>query len=633
MSNSSTRYPLLFGIDDPIQLKSLEREQLGQLATELRTYLIDVTSQTGGHLAPGLGAVELTIALHYVFNTPEDRLVWDIGHQAYPHKILTGRRDRFRTIRQHQGLSGFLKRSESKYDTFGAGHASTSISAALGMAVAAGQQGIDREVVAIIGDGALTGGMAFEALNNAGDLDANLLVILNDNEMSISPNVGAISNYLARILSGHAYSTVREGSKTVLSTLPPPIKNYARRWEEHLKGMVMPSTLFEELGFYYIGPIDGHNIQTVITTLKNMREMTGPRFLHVITQKGKGFEPAEGDPCVFHGVTPFNPDTGKMEKKKKGRTYTDVFSDWLCDMAAQDEKLIGITPAMREGSGLVRFSHEFPHRYFDVGIAEQHSLTFAAGLACEGLKPVVAIYSTFLQRAYDQLIHDIAIQDLDVLFAIDRAGLVGADGATHAGAYDYSFLRCIPGMVIMAPADESECRNMLYTGYQHIGPVSVRYPRGGGPGVAEETSMNALPIGKAEVRRYGNANTPQQDGQIVLLAFGSMLSTSLTVGEYLDATVVNMRFVKPLDEPLIMTLAETCTLLVTIEENVVMGGAGAAVNECLAHNNRQVPVLNLGIPDQHLEHGSQQQQLAAIGLDAVGIKQQIMTRLTGLSDA
>ena len=633
MSNSSTRYPLLFGIDDPIQLKSLEREQLGQLATELRTYLIDVTSQTGGHLAPGLGAVELTIALHYVFNTPEDRLVWDIGHQAYPHKILTGRRDRFRTIRQHQGLSGFLKRSESKYDTFGAGHASTSISAALGMAVAAGQQGIDREVVAIIGDGALTGGMAFEALNNAGDLDANLLVILNDNEMSISPNVGAISNYLARILSGHAYSTVREGSKTVLSTLPPPIKNYARRWEEHLKGMVMPSTLFEELGFYYIGPIDGHNIQTVITTLKNMREMTGPRFLHVITQKGKGFEPAEGDPCVFHGVTPFNPDTGKMEKKKKGRTYTDVFSDWLCDMAAQDEKLIGITPAMREGSGLVRFSHEFPHRYFDVGIAEQHSLTFAAGLACEGLKPVVAIYSTFLQRAYDQLIHDIAIQDLDVLFAIDRAGLVGADGATHAGAYDYSFLRCIPGMVIMAPADESECRNMLYTGYQHIGPVSVRYPRGGGPGVAEETSMNALPIGKAEVRRYGNANTPQQDGQIVLLAFGSMLSTSLTVGEDLDATVVNMRFVKPLDEPLIMTLAETCTLLVTIEENVVMGGAGAAVNECLAHNNRQVPVLNLGIPDQHLEHGSQQQQLAAIGLDAVGIKQQIMTRLTGLPDA
>ena len=633
MSNSSTRYPLLFGIDDPIQLKSLEREQLGQLATELRTYLIDVTSQTGGHLAPGLGAVELTIALHYVFNTPEDRLVWDIGHQAYPHKILTGRRDRFRTIRQHQGLSGFLKRSESKYDTFGAGHASTSISAALGMAVAAGQQGIDREVVAIIGDGALTGGMAFEALNNAGDLDANLLVILNDNEMSISPNVGAISNYLARILSGHAYSTVREGSKTVLSTLPPPIKNYARRWEEHLKGMVMPSTLFEELGFYYIGPIDGHNIQTVITTLKNMREMTGPRFLHVITQKGKGFEPAEGDPCVFHGVTPFNPDTGKMEKKKKGRTYTDVFSDWLCDMAAQDEKLIGITPAMREGSGLVRFSHEFPHRYFDVGIAEQHSLTFAAGLACEGLKPVVAIYSTFLQRAYDQLIHDIAIQDLDVLFAIDRAGLVGADGATHAGAYDYSFLRCIPGMVIMAPADESECRNMLYTGYQHIGPVSVRYPRGGGPGVAEEISMNALPIGKAEVRRYGNANTPQQDGQIVLLAFGSMLSTSLTVGEDLDATVVNMRFVKPLDEPLIMALAETCTLLVTIEENVVMGGAGAAVNECLAHNNRQVPVLNLGIPDQHLEHGSQQQQLAAIGLDAVGIKQQIMTRLTGLPDA
>ncbi len=492
MPEGNNSYPLLFAIDDPVQLRELDQEQLVQLGGELRKYLIEVTSRTGGHLAPGLGTIELTIALHYVFNTPEDRLVWDIGHQAYPHKILTGRRDRFHTIRQDKGLSGFLKRSESKYDTFGAGHASTSISAALGMAVAAGHEGLGREVVAIIGDGALTGGMAFEALNNAGDLDADLLVILNDNEMSISPNVGAISNYLARILSGHAYSSVREGSKTVLSTLPPPIKDYARRWEEHLKGMVMPSTLFEELGFYYIGPIDGHNLHTLVKTLNNMREMKGPRFLHVVTQKGKGFEPAEGDPCVFHGVTPFNPDTGKMEKKKKGRTYTHVFSDWLCDMAAQDDKLIGITPAMREGSGLVRFSQDFPDRYFDVGIAEQHSLTFAAGLACEGLKPVVAIYSTFLQRAYDQLIHDISIQDLDVLFAIDRAGLVGADGATHAGAYDYSFLRCIPGMVVMAPADEAECRNMLYTGYMHIGPASVRYPRGGGPGVSRVDWLDVI---------------------------------------------------------------------------------------------------------------------------------------------
>ena len=627
MPDGSTRYPLLFGIDEPSQLRELDRDQLIPLAVELRKYLIEMTAQTGGHLAPGLGTIELTIALHYVFNTPEDRLVWDIGHQAYPHKILTGRRDRFHTIRQYQGLSGFLKRSESEYDTFGAGHASTSISAALGMAVAAGQAGIGREVVAIIGDGALTGGMAFEALNNAGDLDANLLVILNDNEMSISPNVGAISNYLARILSGHAYSTVREGSKTVLSTLPPPIKNYARRWEEHLKGMVMPSTLFEELGFYYIGPIDGHNLQTAVTTLKNMRKMKGPRFLHVVTQKGKGFEPAEGDPCVFHGVTPFNSDTGKMEKKKKGRTYTNVFSDWLCDMAAQDKKLIGITPAMREGSGLVGFSHKFPERYFDVGIAEQHSLTFAAGLACEGLKPVVAIYSTFLQRAYDQLIHDIALQNLDVLFAIDRAGLVGADGATHAGAYDYSFLRCIPGMVVMAPADEAECRNMLYTGYQHVGPASVRYPRGGGPGVAEKTRMSALTIGKAEVRR----TTEGKIKPVAILAFGTMLTPAVEVGDALDATVVNMRFVKPLDEPLILTLADTCSLLVTVEENVVMGGAGSAVNECMARNNRHVAILNLGIPDKHLDHGSQPQQLAAIGLDADGIKRQILSRLAGMS--
>jgi 1-deoxy-D-xylulose-5-phosphate synthase len=627
MPDSSTSYPLLFSIDDPDQIRNLGQDQLDQLVNELRKYLIEVTSRTGGHLAPGLGTIELTVALHHVFNTPDDRLVWDIGHQAYPHKILTGRRDQFHTIRQQSGLSGFLKRSESEYDTFGAGHASTSISAALGMAVAAGREGLGREVVAVIGDGALTGGMAFEALNNAGDLDANLLVILNDNEMSISPNVGAISNYLARILSGQAYSTVREGSKTVLSTLPPPIKDYARRWEEHLKGMVMPSTLFEELGFYYIGPIDGHNLHTLVTTLKNMREMKGPRFLHVVTQKGKGFEPAEGDPCVFHGVTPFNPDTGKMEKKKKGRTYTHVFGDWLCDMAAQDDKLIGITPAMREGSGLVRFSKEFPDRYFDVGIAEQHSLTFAAGLACEGLKPVVAIYSTFLQRAYDQLIHDISIQDLDVLFAIDRAGLVGADGATHAGVYDYSFLRCIPGMVIMAPADEAECRNMLFTGHLHNGPASVRYPRGGGPGVPESSAMIALPLGKGEVRRHAKGIVKGSNTRVAILAFGTMVYPAITVGEEIDATVVNMRFVKPLDQHLVLDMADTHELLVTIEENVVMGGAGSAVNELLAQNSRSTPVLNLGIPDEHVDHGTQQQQLASIGLDCDGIKRQIFSRL------
>ena len=621
MSSNISKYPLLDQVNDPADIRGMDSDGLNQLANELRGFLIDVTSQTGGHLAPGLGTIELTIALHHVFDTPADRLVWDIGHQAYPHKILTGRRDRFDSIRQYGGLSGFLKRTESEYDTFGAGHASTSLSAALGMAVAARQKQEEREVVAIIGDGALTGGMAFEALNNAGDLDANLLVILNDNEMSISPNVGAISNYLARILSGHAYTTVREGSKTVLSTLPPPVKDYARRWEEHMKGMVMPSTLFEELGFYYIGPIDGHNVDTVVQTLKNMKDMEGPRFLHVVTQKGKGFEPAEGNPCVFHGVTPFNPDTGKMEIKKKGRSYTNVFSDWLCDMAAKDERLMGITPAMREGSGLVRFSEEYPQRYFDVGIAEQHSLTFAAGLACEGLKPVVAIYSTFLQRAYDQIIHDISIQDLDVLFAIDRAGLVGADGATHAGVYDYSFLRCIPGMVIMAPADESECRNMLYTGHMHPGLASVRYPRGGGPGVAEDTEMTLLPIGKSELRRHSTNNN------VAILAFGTMVQTAEAVAESIDATAVNMRFVKPLDEAMVLEMARTHSLIVTIEENVIMGGAGSAVNECLAENNIQISVLNLGIPDRHIDHGSQLQQLAEIGLDEKGVQKSILEKI------
>ena len=630
MTNNASNYPLLYSIDNPSQLRGLESQQLIQLADELRRFLIDITSQTGGHLAPGLGTVELTIALHHVFNTPEDRLVWDIGHQAYPHKILTGRRDRFHTIRQQGGLSGFLKRSESEYDTFGAGHASTSLSAALGMAVASSHRKEQREVVAIIGDGALTGGMAFEALNNAGDLDANLLVILNDNEMSISPNVGAISNYLARILSGHAYTTVREGSKTVLSTLPPPVKDYARRWEEHMKGMVMPSTLFEELGFYYIGPIDGHDLDTVVKTLGNMKEMQGPRFLHVVTQKGKGFEPAEGDPCVFHGVTPFNPDTGKIESKKKGRSYTNVFSDWLCDMAAEDERLIGITPAMREGSGLVKFSKLYPEQYFDVGIAEQHSLTFAAGLACEGLKPVVAIYSTFLQRAYDQVIHDISIQDLDVLFAIDRAGLVGADGATHAGVYDYSYLRCIPGMVIMAPADEAECRNMLYTGHMHHGPASVRYPRGGGPCVVESKEMVLLPIGKAELRRQSSFSNP--DERVAILAFGTMVTPAMAVAESLDTTMVNMRFIKPLDQDMILEIARSHGLIVTIEENVVMGGAGSAINECLAEHGISIPVLNLGVPDHHIDHGSQTQQLSLIGLDQAGIEQKISNRILQLND-
>ncbi len=613
-------YPLLSSIDSPRQLRLLSREQLPLVADELRRFLIEGTSQTGGHLAPGLGAVELTLALHYVFNTPEDRLVWDIGHQGYPHKILTGRRDRFTTIRQFEGLSGFLKRTESEYDTFGAGHASTSISAALGMAVAANARGEKREVVAIIGDGSLTGGMAYEALNNAGDLDANLLVILNDNEMSISPNVGAISSYLARILSGRAYTTVRE-SQTVLSTLPPTLLNYARRCEEHIKGMVMPSTLFEELGFYYIGPVDGHDLRSLLGTLENMREMKGPRFLHIATQKGKGYEPAEGDPCVYHGVSPFDPDTGKIEvAPKKTRTFTHVFSDWLCDMANLDRRLMGITPAMREGSGLVRFAKEFPDRYFDVGIAEQHSLTFAAGLACEGLKPVVAIYSTFLQRAYDQLIHDISIQDLDVLLAIDRAGFVGADGATHAGTYDFAYLRCVPNILIMAPADEAECRNMLYTGFMHSGPAAVRYPRGGGPAVAEAVEMEALPIGKGQLRREGK--------DIAILSFGTMLASALEVAETLDATVANMRFVKPLDRELVLDLAQSHRCLVTLEDHVVAGGAGSAVNELLLAEGQQgMTVINLGAPDRHVDHGSQQQQLAACGLDAGGITATIRGRL------
>lgn len=621
MNIKSSPVSLLSAINDPADLRVLNQEQLPQLAKELRRFLIESTAKTGGHLAPGLGTVELTLALHYCLNTPYDRLVWDIGHQAYPHKVLTGRRDRFHSIRQLGGLSGFLKRSESVYDTFGAGHSSTSISAALGMAVAAAQKKQEREVVAVIGDGALTAGMAFEALNNAGDLDAKLLVILNDNEMSISPNVGALSNYLSRILSGRTYTSVREGSKTVLSTLPPPLKDYAKRWEEHMKGMVMPSTLFEELGFNYIGPVDGHDINTLIRVIENMKKLSGPRFLHIITQKGKGFEPAEGNPCTFHGVSPFNPDTGKINSMSKQHTYTHVFSDWICDQAEQDEKLIGITPAMREGSGLVKFSQYYADRYYDVGIAEQHSLTFAAGVACEGLKPVVAIYSTFLQRAYDQLIHDIAIQELDVTFAIDRAGLVGADGATHAGAFDYSFLRCIPHMVVMAPKDEAECRDMLHTAYWHEGPATVRYPRGGGPGSIEHAEMTLLPIGKSELLR--ETSSKAKGKRIAILAWGSMVSTAQSVADEIDATLVNMRFVKPLDHEVITQITETHSHIVTIEEQAVMGGAGSAVNEYLVEQGITIPTLNLGLPDEFIEQGSQAQLHANIGLDQKGIIESI----------
>jgi 1-deoxy-D-xylulose-5-phosphate synthase len=606
---------LLETIHGPEDLRRLDENDLPGLAREIREFLIGSVSRTGGHLSAGLGAVELTIALHYVFNTPEDRLVWDVGHQTYPHKILTGRRERMGTLRQKDGISGFPRRDESEYDTFGVGHSSTSISAALGMAVAAARTGSERQVLAVIGDGALSGGQAFEALNNAGNMDANLLVILNDNDMSISPNVGAMSHYLARILSGKVYSHMREGSKTVLSTIPP-MWELAKRVEEHMKGMVMPSTLFEELGFNYFGPVDGHNLSALIRMLRNLRGRKGPRFLHVVTRKGKGYQPAEGDPCVYHGVTPFDPATGKMEKKPSGKTYTQVFGEWLCDMAARDVRLVGITPAMREGSGLVQFSERFPTRYFDVGIAEQHALTFAGGLACDGLKPVVAIYSTFLQRGYDQLIHDICLQKLPVLLAIDRAGLVGADGATHAGSFDFSYLRCLPNMTVMAPADENECRQMLTTGFQINAPAAVRYPRGAGPGVAVDPSLLTLPIGKADVRREGK--------RIALLAFGSMLAPALEAGVAFNATVVNMRFVKPLDEELVRQLARTHELLITVEENVIAGGAGSAVNECLTAAGLPTRVVNLGLPDRFIEHGDHREQLAQCGLDAAGIRRTIL---------
>jgi 1-deoxy-D-xylulose-5-phosphate synthase len=619
---SPERYPLLSRIKSPHDLRALPEDELRVVATELREFLIETVSQMGGHFAAGLGTVELTLALHYVYDTPSDRLVWDVGHQAYPHKVLTGRTDRLHTIKLQGGLAPFPSRAESEYDTFGVGHSSTSISAALGMALAdqlaAARTGLEakepaRRSVAIIGDGAMTAGLAFEALNHAGTFDANLLVVLNDNDMSISENVGALSNYFARVLSGRLYSGLREGSKKVLRRMPAAWE-LARRSEEHMKGMVLPGTMFEEMGFNYIGPIDGHDLAALVRTLRNVRGLKGPQFLHVVTRKGKGYAPAEADPIKWHGPGPFDADKGLIFKdKSSGPTYSQVFGEWLCDMAERDARIVGITPAMREGSGLVEFSRRFPDRYFDVAIAEQHAVTLAAGLATEGLRPVVAIYSTFLQRAYDQLIHDVALQKLPVTFALDRAGLVGGDGATHQGAFDLSYLRCVPNMVVMAPADENECRQMLYTAVTLDGPAAVRYPRGPGPGVAIESGMRAVPIGKAEVRREGRSG-------LAILAFGTMVAAVTDVAERLDATLVNMRFVKPLDTELVIRMAARHESLVTVEENVLAGGAGAAVLEVLAAGGYLRPVLQLGLPDRFIEHGSRADNLAAAGLDPAALK-------------
>jgi 1-deoxy-D-xylulose-5-phosphate synthase len=613
------RYPLLNSVEEPQDLRRLPASLLEPLAREIREFLIESVSRSGGHLAAGLGAVELTLALHYVFDTPDDRLVWDVGHQAYPHKMLTGRRSHLGTIRQKGGLSGFPRRSESFYDTFGVAHAGTSVSAALGMVLAGVRTQACRSVVAVVGDGAMTAGMAFEALNHAGDLKADLLVVLNDNRMSISPNVGALSGYLTRIFTGPRFNAAREGGKRVLAHVPV-MEELARRAEEHVKGMVSPGTLFEELGFRYFGPVDGHDLNSLVRTLANLKALKGPRLLHVITHKGKGYGPAEADPVTYHGVGPFDPATGVLHKSSRSApTFTDVFGQWLCDMAERDARVVGITPAMREGSGLVEFASRFPDRYVDVGIAEQHAVTLAAGLACEGMKPVVAIYSTFLQRGYDQLVHDVAIQDLPVLFAVDRGGVVGPDGPTHAGSFDLTYLRCVPNLVVMAPADEDECRQMLYTGFVHNGPAAVRYPRGRGPGVAITEHMTALPLGRGEVRRRGR--------RVAILAFGCLLAPALEAGERLDATVVNMRFVKPLDEDLVTDLAAQHDLLVTVEDNVIAGGAGSAVNECLLAQQALVPVLNLGLPDRFLDHGTREQLLCECGLDAPGILQAIARRL------
>ncbi len=623
--NGMNMTKLLETINSPHDLRRLARRDLAALADELRAFLLDSVSKTGGHLSSNLGTVELTIALHYVFNTPHDRLVWDVGHQTYPHKILTGRRERMDSLRQIGGISGFPRRIESEYDTFGTAHSSTSISAALGMALAARQKGENRHAVAVIGDGAMSAGQAFEALNNAGVYeDARLIVVLNDNDMSISPPVGALNRYLARLMSGRFYAAARRAGERVLG-VAPPLWELAKRLEEHAKGMVVPGTMFEEFGFNYIGPIDGHDLESLIPTLQNMRLLKGPQFLHVVTRKGQGYKLAEADPVLYHGPGKFDPAEGIVAGKSGGKpTYTQVFGEWLCDMAEADERLVGITPAMREGSGMVEFAARFPGRYHDVGIAEQHALTFAGGLACEGLKPVVAIYSTFLQRGYDQLIHDIALQNLPVLFAIDRAGLVGADGATHAGSYDLSFLRCLPNVSVLAPADENECRQMLYSAFLADHPVAVRYPRGAGPGVAIQKAMSALPWGRAEVRR--RAVNPR----VVILAFGSMVAPAERVGVELDATVVNMRFVKPLDAELVCEMALQHELVVTVEENVVAGGAGSACAEALASAGIEVSTLHLGLPDRFIDHGDPAKLLAAEGLDAAGIRSAIEMRLGSL---
>ena len=627
-------YPLLSRIDEPAALRHLSRTELKQVAVELRDHLLHSVSRTGGHLSSNLGTVELTIALHHVFNTPHDRLVWDVGHQTYPHKILTGRRDRMSTLRQFGGMSGFPRRDESEYDTFGTAHSSTSISAALGMALGAQLRGESRRAVAIIGDGAMTAGMAFEALNNAGVPHAgkmpNLLVVLNDNDMSISPPVGALNRYLARLMSGRFYAAARESAKQVLRNAPP-LFELAKKLEEHAKGMVVPATIFEEFGFNYVGPIDGHDLDSLIPTLENLRDREGPQFLHVVTKKGYGYKLAEADPVAYHGPGKFDPAVGLKKPAPTDvpskPTFTQVFGQWLCDMAAADPRLVGITPAMREGSGMVEFHQKYPGRYFDVGIAEQHAVTFAGGLACEGLKPVVAIYSTFLQRAYDQLIHDVAIQNLPVVFALDRAGIVGADGATHMGAFDIAFVRCVPNMSLLAPADEAETRQALSAAYAQNHPVAVRYPRGVGAGVPVPTDLEPMAWGKGEVRRH--ASHAQPAGQrVAILAFGTLLYPALQAGEALDATVANMRFVKPLDVDLVKQLAASNDLIVTVEEGCVQGGAGAAVAEALAAAGLSKPMLMLGLPDQFVEHGDPAKLLSLCGLDAAGIEQSIRARLT-----
>ena len=611
LRHTMTPYPLLDTINDPAQLRELDRKQLPQLAEELREFLVESVSRTGGHLSSNLGTVELTIALHYVFDTPNDRLVWDVGHQTYTHKILTGRRAGMGHLRTHDGVSGFPKRCESPYDTFGVGHSSTSISAALGMALATKLKGENRRTVAIIGDGAMSAGQAFEALNNAGVADADMLVILNDNDMSISPPVGALNKYLARILSGSTFNAARRAGEKVLG-VSPSLLEFANRVEEHVKGMLTPGTLFEELGFNYIGPIDGHDLDSLIPTLQNLQKLKGPQFLHVITRKGQGYKLAEADPILYHGVSRFQPDIGIEEHKHTGKpTYTQVFGSWLCDMATIEPTLVAITPAMGEGSGMMQFAERFPSRYFDVGIAEQHAITFAAGLACEGMRPIVAIYSTFLQRGYDQLLHDVALQNLPVVFALDRGGLVGADGPTHHGAFDLSYLTCIPNMVVMTPGDEEECRKMLTTAFRASGPCAVRYPRGTGPGAVLQTTLDEVPLGKGEIRRRGK--------DIALLAFGSMLTPALQAAEELDATVANMRFVKPIDRELIVELAREHSLLISIEENVLIGGAGSEVARVLDETHSQTHFVRMGLPDHFIDHGDQLRLLAEAGLDKTGI--------------